>query len=230
MPCGPRAGHEVHPPIEPYSLFWVVWAGVEILSLLRGQVLSLCDVYSLLRRVREYPPCQIFRLRSHHDQEEHSQFEEGYETRVDVRSATNRKAKDGSLFGFEFVYLLDMDRKTSCGVQATRTHVTLEMFCLLVLHENCIATQVRIILVYSKAENTPFSSSNSRSQYQHHGRMSWHTVGQMGLNDPRREINIPACSSSSSFRCCSGGVKERRTRKLFGDCVGLVRGKEKMIP
>ena len=90
--------------------------------------------------------------------------------KIDVRSATNREERDHSLFGFEFVYLLNVDRKTSCGVQATRTHITLEMFCLLVLHEDFIAVRVRMTSS-SEAENAPFSSSNSRSQYQHHGRM-----------------------------------------------------------
>ena len=128
---------------------------VERLSLLRDQVLSLCDVCSLRHRVREYPPCQRFRLRSHHDQEEHSQFVGGYGGNIDVRSTTNREEKDYSLFGFEFVYLLNVNCKTPCRVQATRTHVALEMLCLLVLHKYFIAAQVRMTSTSSELKTHP---------------------------------------------------------------------------
>lgn len=117
---------------------------VEKLSPPQDQALSLCDVYSLPRRAPEYPPCQIFQLHSHPDQEEHSQFVVGYGRCVDVRSVVNRGGNDGSLFWFEFVYLLNVNCETSCCVQATGTHVTLEMLCFLVLHENFVVVQVRM--------------------------------------------------------------------------------------
>jgi len=41
-----------------------------------------------------------------------------------------------SLFGLEFVHLLNMDSKATSSVQATRTHAAFEVFRLLVLHKN----------------------------------------------------------------------------------------------
>jgi len=38
------------------------------------------------------------------------------------------------LLGLELVNLLDMNRQSACSVQSPRTHITFEVFGLLVLH------------------------------------------------------------------------------------------------
>lgn len=76
------------------------------------------------------------------------------------------------LVGLELVHLLDMNSKATSGIQAARAHIALEVLSLLVLHENYIHDiQLRrpSPLIQSRV---PFSSSNSRSQYQHQGRRS----------------------------------------------------------
>jgi hypothetical protein len=40
------------------------------------------------------------------------------------------------LFRFEFVNLLDMNSETSCSIESSWAHVTLEMLGLLMLHKN----------------------------------------------------------------------------------------------
>ena len=41
-----------------------------------------------------------------------------------------------SLVWLELVDLLDVDGKTTCSVQSSWAHIALEVFCLLMLHEN----------------------------------------------------------------------------------------------
>lgn len=76
------------------------------------------------------------------------------------------------LVRIELVDLLDMDSKTTRCIELPRAVLALEMLRLLMLHQNYrqeyrLASKVE---GYSRSvECAPFSSSNSRSQYQHHG-------------------------------------------------------------
>ena len=47
-----------------------------------------------------------------------------------------------SLFWLEFMHLLDVDSKTTSGVETARTHAAFEVFRLLMLHEDWRAMSV----------------------------------------------------------------------------------------
>lgn len=49
-----------------------------------------------------------------------------------------------NLFGIEFVHLLDVNGKTACSVQLSRTMTTLVVFRLLVLHEHFLILKLAL--------------------------------------------------------------------------------------
>ena len=79
-----------------------------------------------------------------------------------------KKARKSVLLWLKLVYLLYVDGETARGVEATRTEIALEMLRFLVLHQHCRNISEGMNIYSGKL--SPFSSSNSLSQYQHHGR------------------------------------------------------------
>ena len=53
-----------------------------------------------------------------------------------VSNKENSRYETTKLVGLELVNLLDVNGQATCGIQAPRTHVALEMLRLLMLHEN----------------------------------------------------------------------------------------------
>jgi hypothetical protein len=78
-----------------------------------------------------------------------------------------------SLIRFQFMHLLNMNRKTASSIQSSRTVFAFEVLSLLMLHKDCAETCKKVAAKREKEKARPFSSSNSRSQYQHHGFKTW---------------------------------------------------------
>ena len=81
------------------------------------------------------------------------------------------------LFGFQFVYLLNMNCETTGSIQSPWAHTALEVFRLLMLHKHWGSFRVA---PKSEGKYAPFSSSNSLSQYQHQGRRTYKKIHKKG--------------------------------------------------
>lgn len=73
----------------------------------------------------------------------------------------------------ELVDLLDVNCEATRGVEFSGAMATLEVLSLLMLHQNYAWTLVNLGRLSFCNTTVPFSSSKSRSQYQHHGRRTW---------------------------------------------------------
>jgi hypothetical protein len=95
------------------------------------------------------------------------------EERSDEVKGVNERQID-SLVGFRLVHLLTMHHQTTGGIQLSRTMVAFEMLCFLMLQQDYeqARTYQHNLPACVSGIVLPFSSSNSLSQYQHHGLMT----------------------------------------------------------